>query len=78
MKNITLIVKYNSDIIDYLVDNTDYSKSKIKSLFKYKKININNKVVDRLPLNVDENDIIVISLDLILYMRIKTYLLLKN
>jgi hypothetical protein len=36
MKNIKLIVKSNSDIVDYIVNNSDYSKSKIKSLFKYK------------------------------------------
>ena len=63
MKNIKLIVKNNSDIIDYIVNNSDYSKSKIKSFFKYKKVSVNNKVIDKLPYKVNTNDTIEISLE---------------
>ena len=62
MKEITLIVKKQSDLIDYLVTYSDYSKSKIKSLLKYKKIYINNKNNFKLPINVKVNDVIRIDL----------------
>lgn len=39
-----LIVKENKDLVEYLVENTDYTKTKIKSLLKYKNITINGKV----------------------------------
>lgn len=38
-----LIVKENKNIIDYLIENTDYTKTKIKSLLKYKNITVNGK-----------------------------------
>lgn len=63
MKNITLKVNSNDNIVDYLVNNTDYSKSKIKSLFKYKKVLVNNKVVSKLPYNIKKGDNIVIDLE---------------
>lgn len=63
MKNVKLEVKSNDDIINYLVSNTDYSKSKVKSLFKYKNVLVNNKVISKLPFNVKCNDIIEINLE---------------
>ena len=63
MKNIILNVKRNDDLINYIINNTDYTKSKIKSLLKYKKILVNNKVVNKLPLNVCMDDEICISLE---------------
>ena len=63
MKNITLVVQSKDDLINYLVNNTDYSKSKIKSLLKYKKISVNDKIVEKLPLNVTNEDKIVINLE---------------
>ncbi len=39
-----LIVKKEANLIDYLLENTDYTKTKIKSLLKYKNILINGKV----------------------------------
>ena len=44
-----LIVKKDANLIDYLIENTDYTKTKIKSLLKYKSITINGKV----PINHD-------------------------
>ena len=38
MKKITIIVKEDDDLVKYLCNNTNYSKNKIKSLLKYKKI----------------------------------------
>lgn len=63
MKSIKLEVKSNDDIINYLVNNTDYSKSKVKSLLKYKNVLVNNKVVNKLPFNVKCNDIIEVNLE---------------
>lgn len=63
MKKVTLIVKNNDDLINYLVNNTDYSKNKIKSFFKYKKIVINDKIVQKLPMKVTIDDVINIYLD---------------
>ena len=39
-----IIVKEEKNLIDYLVSNTDYTKTKIKSLLKYKNITVNGKV----------------------------------
>ena len=63
MKNIKINVKCNDDIIEYLSNNTDYSKSKIKSFFKYKKVSVNNKVIDKLPYQVKIDDLIIIDLE---------------
>lgn len=63
MKNIILEVKQNDDLINYIINNTDYSKSKIKSLLKYKKIQVNNKVVNKLPFNIYLNDKLTINLE---------------
>ena len=63
MKNIIINVKKDDDLINYLINNTNYSKSKIKSLLKYKKIYVNNKIVSKLPYNVSNNDVINIDLD---------------
>lgn len=39
-----IIAKMESNLIDYLVENTDYTKTKIKSLLKYKNITVDGKV----------------------------------
>ena len=62
MKEIKLLATEESDLIEYLVKNTDYSKSKIKSLIKYKKIYINNKNSFKLPMMIHNNDRILIDL----------------
>lgn len=62
MKEINLKVNDNSDLIEYLVNHTDYSKTKIKSLIKYKKVYINNKNNFKLPIKVSVNDYIKIDL----------------
>lgn len=62
MKEINLIAQNTIDLIEYLVKNTDYSKAKIKSLLKYKKIYINNKNNFKLPILVNKDDQIRIDL----------------
>lgn len=64
MKKINLIVKENSDLIEYLVSNTDYSKAKVKSLIKYKKIYINGKNNYKLPIILKINDKLEIDLEI--------------
>lgn len=44
-----IIVKRESNLLDYLIENTDYTKTKIKSLLKYKNITIDGKI----PLHFD-------------------------
>lgn len=39
-----LTVRTNENLMDYLIKNTDYTKTKLKSLMKYKSITINGKV----------------------------------
>lgn len=63
MKRISINVKEKDDLISYLVNNSDYSKSKIKSLIKYKKVTVNKKVVSKLPMLVNVNDVISIDLE---------------
>lgn len=64
MKKITICVKEKDDLINYIVNNTDYSKSKVKSLIKYKKITVNDKNIKKLPLSVNPDDIITINLEI--------------
>ncbi len=58
-----LFVKNDSDLMTYLTENTDYSKKKIKSLIKYKKVKINNKLIKKLPILLKTNDLVTIELD---------------
>ena len=56
-----IVVKNNSLLIDYLIENTDYTKTKIKSLFKYKNILINNKIPLKIDVEVKKGQVIEIS-----------------
>ena len=56
-----LVVKYNNNLLDYLLENTDYTKTKLKSLLKYKNISVNNKVVTNFDCLVKTKDIIEVS-----------------
>ena len=56
-----LIVKENKELLEYLIENTDYTKTKLKSLFKYKNISVNNKIPTNLNIILNKNDIIEIS-----------------
>lgn len=56
-----LIVKENKELLEYLIENTDYTKTKLKSLFKYKNISVNNKIPASLNIILNKNDIIEIS-----------------
>ncbi len=56
-----LVVKEKSVLVDYLLTNTDYTKSKLKSLFKYKNITVNGKVPINLNVSIKKNDILEIS-----------------
>lgn len=56
-----LVVKNDSNLLDYLIDNTDYTKTKIKSLFKYKNILVNNKNPLNLDIEVKKGQVIEIS-----------------
>ena len=56
-----VVVKENSILTDYLVEHTDYTKSKLKSLFKYKNISVNGKVPLNLNVEVKKNDKVEIS-----------------
>ena len=56
-----LIVKENSVLIDYLIKNTDYTKTKLKSLNKYRNITVDNKAPINLNVNIKKGQIIEIS-----------------
>ena len=56
-----IIVKKKDNLLDYLVNNTDWTKTKIKSLFKYKSILVNGKLPLNPNIDVKEKDIIEIS-----------------
>lgn len=63
VNSMRLVVKENKILLDYLLENTDYTKTKLKSLFKYKNITINDKIPTNLDISVKKNDIIEISKD---------------
>lgn len=56
-----LIVKTNANLLDYLIENTDYTKTKLKSLMKYKNITINGKVPVDYNINVSKGQVVEIS-----------------
>lgn len=58
-----IIVKNKDNLLDYLVNNTDWSKSKIKSLFKYKSILVNGKIPLNPNIDVKVKDVIEVSTD---------------
>lgn len=60
--SVKLMVKNDDDLVNYLVNNTDYSKKKIKSFFKYHQVKVNDKVVLKLPYKVYCRDEIMIDL----------------
>ncbi len=64
MKQITLKVTQKDDLIKYIIEHSDYTKTKIKSFFKYRKIVLNNEVVTKLPSIVNVNDTITIDLEI--------------
>lgn len=65
MKNIELVVKEQDDLVKYLTSHSDYSKNKIKSFLKYKKIKLNKKIITKLPVIVKAGDIININLEIV-------------
>lgn len=56
-----IIVKRESNLIDYLVENTDYTKTKVKSLLKYKNITIDGKVPLHFDMILKKGQVIEIS-----------------
>ena len=56
-----IVVKNKDILLDYLVNNTDYTKSKLKSLYKYNNVLVNGKIPNTLTITVKEKDIIEIS-----------------
>ena len=56
-----LIVKENNTLLEYLINNSDYTKTKIKSLFKYKNITVDNKNPLNLDINLKKGQVIEIS-----------------
>ncbi len=56
-----LIVKKSTDLFTYLLENTDYTKTKLKSLLKYKNITINGKVPLSHDVSLKSGQVIEIS-----------------
>ena len=56
-----LIVKKESGLLEYLIENTDYTKTKLKSLLKYKNILVNNKTITSFDYLLKNKDIVEIS-----------------
>ena len=56
-----LIVKKESNLLDYLIENTDYTKTKLKSLLKYKNISVNEKTVTNFDYLLKVKDVVEIS-----------------
>ena len=56
-----LVVKEKNTLLEYLINNTDYTKTKIKSLFKYKNITVDNKNPLNLDIEVKKGQVIEIS-----------------
>jgi len=60
---IKLKVDKEINLLDFLLENTDYSRNKIKSLLKYKSISVSNKRIIKHDTLLKKNDEVVISLE---------------
>lgn len=56
-----LIVKKENNLLEYLLENTDYTKTKLKSLLKYKNISVNSKIITSFDYNLKNKDIVEVS-----------------
>jgi len=56
-----LIVKKESNLLDYLLENKNYTKTKLKSLLKYKNISLNGRTITTFDYNVKIKDNIEIT-----------------
>lgn len=55
------IIKEDYDLVKYLT-NKGISKNKVKSLVKYKRIKVNNTIIEKLPYKLNTNDKLNITL----------------
>lgn len=56
-----LVVKKESNLMDYLIENTDYTKTKLKSLLKYKNIIVDGKNPLRYDILLKKGQVVEIS-----------------
>lgn len=56
-----IVVKQDSKLLEYLENNTDYSKKKLKSLLKYKNITVNGKVPTSYDITLKKGQVVEIS-----------------
>ena len=61
--SVKLIVQNDDDLVNYLVNNTDYTKKKIKSILKYHHVKVNKQTILKLPYTVKKNDQIILDLN---------------
>lgn len=64
MRKINLVVKKDDDLLAYLQQYTDYSKSKLKAFIKYNCITLNDKIIKKIPQEVKKDDKLSINLDM--------------
>lgn len=60
---IKLKVDKETTLLDFLLENTDYSRNKIKSLLKYKSIYINSKSIIKYDTLLKKGQVVMISLE---------------
>lgn len=56
-----LIVKKEANLMDYLIENTDYTKTKLKSLLKYKSVTIDGKTPIHYDIVLKKGQVVEIS-----------------
>ena len=60
---IVLKVDKENNVLDFLLENTDYSRNKIKSILKYKSIYVNNKNNIKHDTTLKKGQVVTISLE---------------
>lgn len=60
---IKLKVEKENNLLDFLLENTNYSRNKIKSLLKYKSISVSNKNIVKHDTLLKKGQIVTISLE---------------
>lgn len=60
---IQLKVEKDSKLLDFLLEHTNYSRNKIKSLLKYKSVSINNKSMVKYDTLLKKGQVVEISLE---------------
>ncbi|MDD6224625.1 MAG: RluA family pseudouridine synthase [bacterium] len=60
---IRLQVEHDGELLPFLLEHTDYSRNKIKSLLKYRNVSVGNQILTRYDTYLKKGQVVTISLE---------------